>query len=147
MADQQASSNEPPRNLWRSVGAVFSGMLIVIVLSLATDQVLHVLNVYPPWGQGLYEPSLNLLALAYRCVFNVAGAYLVARVAPRNPVRHLWVFAIIGFALGSIGAIATLPLKLGPAWYPILLAISAFPCTWLAWVLFRSRRGGRAALV
>jgi len=35
----------------RSVGAVLAGFVVVAGLSLATDQVLHVLRVYPPWGE------------------------------------------------------------------------------------------------
>jgi len=138
MTVQLAAPGLPPRNLWRSTGALIAGMLAVIVLSLGTDQVLHVIHVYPPWGEAMYAPGLNLLALSYRCVYNVIGATITARLAPRNPRRHLWVFAWIGFALGTVGAIAAMPLNLGPTWYPTLLAISAFPCTWFGWVLYRA---------
>lgn len=37
-----------PRHLGRSVAAVFLGFVVVFVLSLGIDQVLHVLQVYPP---------------------------------------------------------------------------------------------------
>ena len=46
-----------PRRRWRSVGAVFLGFITVVVLSLGTDQLLHVLQVYPPWGQPMYDPG------------------------------------------------------------------------------------------
>ena len=127
----------PPRNLWRSAGAVLAGMIAIVVLSLATDEVLHVLEVYPPWGEPMHKPALNLLALSCRYIYDVAGAWVAAALAPRNPARHLWVFACIGFALGTAGAIAAIPLDLGPAWYPIALAASALPCTWLGWVLYQ----------
>jgi len=139
MSSQVADVGAIPRKLWRSTGAVFAGILTVVVLSLVTDEVLHITHVYPPWEQGMREPSLNLLALSYRCVFNVIGGYVTAWLAPRNAVRHLWVFAWIGFGLGVLGAVATIPMNLGPAWYPILLALSAFPCTWLSWKLYRAR--------
>lgn len=142
MTVQVADTNTPPGNLWRSTGAVLAGMAAVIVLSLGTDQVLHVVGVYPPWGGAMNDLGLNLLALSYRCVYNVVGAYITATVAPRNPLRHLWTFAFIGFALGTAGAIATIPMNLGPAWYPTLLAVSAFPCTWFGWVLYRARHVG-----
>jgi hypothetical protein len=48
----------------RGVVAVFLGFVAVVVLSLATDQLFHVLHVYPPWGQPMWSPALNLLALA-----------------------------------------------------------------------------------
>ena len=55
----------PSRNLWRSTGAVLLGFVTVVVLSLGTDQVLHVLAVYPPWGQPMYDTGLLFLALAW----------------------------------------------------------------------------------
>ena len=135
----------PPRNLPRSVAAVLVGTLLVIALSVGTDELLHFAHVYPDWGYPMPEPGLNLLALAYRCIYNIAGAWLTARLAPRHPARHLWAFATIGFVLGGVGAIATIPMHLGPAWYPILLALGAWPCTWLGGAAYRTTaRAARA---
>ena len=71
-----------------STAAVVVGFIVVVALSLGTDQVLHVLEVYPPWGQPMYATGLNLLALAYRSVYAVVGCYIAARLAPRNPMLH-----------------------------------------------------------
>lgn len=60
-----------PRRLGRSAAAVLLGFLAIFVLSLATDQLFHVLGVYPPWGQPMYAPGQNLLALAYRVAYAV----------------------------------------------------------------------------
>ena len=117
--------------IWKSVGAVAAGFATVVVGSLGTDQVLHVLNVYPPWGQPMHEPSLNLLALSYRVAFTVLASYLTARLAPHSPMRHAWILGFVGLFLGSVGVITTLPMKLGPAWYPIAIALTALPCAWL----------------
>lgn len=57
------TTSAPPRRLLQSVGAIFLGFIVVVALSLGADQLLHVLEVYPPWGQPMYETSLNLLAL------------------------------------------------------------------------------------
>jgi hypothetical protein len=123
----------------RSVGAVFAGFVFVVVLSLLVDQVLHVLQVYPPWGQPMRETSDNLLALSYRTLFNVGGGWLTARLSPRHPARHVGVLAGVGFVLATLGAIATVPMDLGPAWYPIALALTAVPSTLLGLVLPRRR--------
>jgi len=137
MTIPMTTTNPHPRRLWRSAGAVLLGFFAVVVLSLGTDQVLHVLEVYPPWGQPMHDPGLNLLALAYRCVYGVVGSYLTARVAPHSPMRHAWALGIIGSVVGVAGAIATIPMHLGPAWYPIALALAALPCAWLGGVLHR----------
>jgi len=126
-----------PRRLVRSTAAVFVGFISVAVLSLGTDQVLHVLEVYPPWGQPMYEPGLNLLALSYRIVYTVLGGYLTAALAPHAPMRHVFVGATIGLIMGSAGAIVAIRVAdLGPNWYPIALALTGFPCVWYGGKLY-----------
>jgi hypothetical protein len=89
----------------------------------------------------MYDPALNLLALSYRIVYTVLGGYLTAKFAPYSPMAHVWVYGIIGFALGLAGAIATIPMNLGPTWYPIAIALTALPCAWLGGVQYRLRHG------
>jgi hypothetical protein len=127
----------------RSIWAVFAGFLAVVVLSLGTDQLLHLLQVYPPWGQPMFEPRLNALALSYRIVYTVLGYYVTARLAPYAPMKHVWILAFIGLAMGTLGAITTIPMHLGPAWYPIAIAATALPCAWIAGMLYRSRQTSR----
>jgi hypothetical protein len=129
----------------KSIGAVSLGLIAVIALSLGTDQVFHSLGVYPPWGEPMRETSDNLLALFYRTVYGVIGSYIAARFAPRNPMRHAMVLGVIGFVLSAAGAIATIPMDLGPAWYPISLVVGALPGAWLGGALYRM--GGRREAV
>jgi hypothetical protein len=131
------NTSTPPRRLLRSIGAVLLGFVAVAALSLGTDQALHMLDVYPPWDQPMNDTGDNLLALAYRCVYAVVGCYITARFAPHAPMRHALVGGLIGFVLSTAGAIATIPLHLGPAWYPIALVLTALPCAWLGGVLHR----------
>ena len=143
MTTQAIAPSVHPRRLWRSTGAVLLGFLAVVILSLGTDQVLHWLKVYPPWNEGMHEPGLNLLALAYRTVYTVLGSYITARFAPHAPMYHALVGGIIGLVLSTAGAIATIPMDLGPAWYPIALAVTALPCAWLGGALYGRSAGAR----
>jgi hypothetical protein len=131
MTQTMTDIGAPPRNLWRSALAILAAFVAVFVLSLGTDQILHSLRIYPPWGEPMRETSLNLLALSYRLVFDTLGGTIAARLAPRNPMRHAIVLGIIGTVLSTLGAIGGIMADLGPAWYPILLAISALPTAWL----------------
>ncbi len=74
-------------NLLRSIGAIVLGFVAVVVLSLGTDEVLHILN--------------------------------------------------IGLVFGTAVAVATIPMHLGPAWYPISIAATALPCAWIGGALYR----------
>ena len=122
----------------RSTVAVLVGFFAVAALSLATDQLLHVLEVYPPWGEPMNEPSLNLLALSYRILYTILGGYLTARLSPHSPMRHVVVLGVLGFVIAAAGAVAAITMAdLGPNWYPIALALTGFPCVWLGGVIHR----------
>jgi hypothetical protein len=129
------------RPLARSAAAVVAAVVVNAALSLATDQLLHVLGVYPPWGVPMHEPALNALALAYRVVYGVVAGVVVARLAPHAPMRHAAVLGGVGLALATLGAVAALTrYDLGPAWYPIALAAVAFPTVWLGAAWHERRR-------
>lgn len=130
-----------PRPL-RSIAAVLAGFISVVLLSLATDQVLHVLKVYPPWGQPMFEPGLNLLALSYRMVYGVLGSYIAARLAPRYPMWHAVILGVIGLPPGVAGVVVAFKTNLGPAWYPVALVVATLPCAWLGGALYRMKHQG-----
>jgi hypothetical protein len=126
----------------RSVVAVIAGFVAVAGLSLATDQLFHVFEVYPPWGEPMYDTGLNALALSYRIVYTVLGGFITARLAPRAPMRHVMILGIIGLIAGSAGAIGAIAIGgLGPNWYPIAIAVTAYPCTWLGGLIGSGSRG------
>lgn len=127
----------------RSAAAVVAGFVAVVALSLATDQLFHVLRVYPPWGEPMRDPAPNLLALGYRCCYTVLGMYLTARLAPAAPMAHALVGGAIGTVIGIVGAVVTIPMDLGPAWYPIAIPVTALPCAWLGGALHRRRAAAR----
>lgn len=134
-----AESAAHPRRLMSSVGAVLLGMFVVVVLSLGTDQALHVLEVYPPWGEPMQDVGDNLLALAHRCLYGILGSYLTARFAPHSPMRHVWVGGGIGFGLSLAGLVAATRVNLGPIWYPAAISLTALPCALLGGVLHQRR--------
>jgi hypothetical protein len=135
-----ASPSAHPRQWLRSTGAIVAGFIATAVLSLATDQLFHVLDVYPPWGQPMHEPGLNALALGYRILYGIMGGYITARLAPHSSVRHAVILGIIGFVVATVGAIGAITqYDLGPNWYPIALALTALPCTWLGGRLYEAR--------
>ncbi len=54
-----------PGRVLRRVGAVLAGLLAVVILSTATDALMHATGVFPPLGQPMSD-GLFLLATAYR---------------------------------------------------------------------------------
>ena len=128
------------RRLGRSVAAIVVGFIAVVILSLGTDEVFHLLKVYPPWGQSMSN-ALFALATAYRLVYGVVGSYITARMAPYRPMQHALIGGAIGTVIATAGAIATWNhTELGPNWYPLALVVTALPCAWLGGKLYESKR-------
>ena len=114
------------------MGAVLAGLLFIVIITTATDALLHATGIFPPWGQPMSD-SLFLLAFAYRIVYGIAGGYITARLAPDKPVKHAVVLGVVGFVLSLGGAAATWNRgpEFGPKWYPIALIVIAIPTAWL----------------
>ena len=116
-------------NIPRSIGSVVAGFLVVVVLSTVTDLILEKLGVFPPTTGGLFIPWMLALALVYRTVYTVLGGYITSKLAPTNPKKHVLILGIIGTVAGIGGVVAGW--NLSAHWYPIALALLAFPAVWL----------------
>jgi hypothetical protein len=124
------TGRKPSQVIGRSIASVIVGFLVVAVLSLGTDEILHLAGVYPPWGQPNSDAVL-MMATAYRVLYSIAGAYVTARLAPEGPMRLALIGGAIGLALSVAGAAATWNRGLGGHWYSITIAAIAMPCAWL----------------
>ena len=125
-----------PGRRGRSAVALVTGLLVGVILSLGTDQILHVLKIYPPWGQTMSD-ELFLLATAYRVVYTILGSYIAARLAPSRPMWHAMVLGVVGLVVSIAGAAATWNTNppVGPHWYALLIAAISIPCAWLGgWI-------------
>ncbi len=120
-------------NILRSIGSVIAGFLIVVVLSTVTDLILEKLGIFPPATGGLFITWMLGLALVYRTVYTILGGYVTAKLAPTNPKKHVLILGIIGTIAGIGGVVAGW--NLSAHWYPIALAILAFPSVWLGGTL------------
>jgi hypothetical protein len=117
------------RLIGRSIFALVAGIAVGAILTVATDIVLHVTRVFPPWGQPTGD-ALLLLAAAYRIPFNIAGSFVVARLSPNWPMRHALLSGVVGVLACTVGAVTTWDKGLGAHWYPLALIAIAMPCAW-----------------
>jgi hypothetical protein len=135
MNEAQSSSR-----LLRSFGAVFAGLLAVIVLSIGTDILLRIVRIFPPLGETMANP-LFVLSTAYRTIYGIVGGYITAQLAPDRPVRHALILGFVGFVVSTAGAVLTWRLgpEFGPHWYPLALVVLAIPSSWAGgWLRWKS---------
>lgn len=116
-------------SIFKSIGAVLAGFLAVFILSILTDSILEAAEVFPPQNEPeKFVGWLLVVAFAYRSAYAVVGGYITARLAPNRPMRHVTVLGILGTIGGILGIIAGWDLS--AHWYPIALAVTAFPLVW-----------------
>lgn len=115
-------------NTFKSIWAVFAGFLVVVILSVGTDAILESAGIFPPPEQGLFVTWMLILAFVYRSIYTIAGGYVTAKLAPSNPKKHVTILGIIGTIAGLIGVIVGW--NLSSHWYPIALAVTAYPLVW-----------------
>lgn len=125
-----AGSVARPRRLGRSVVALLAGMALGIVLSIATDSFLHAVGFFPPLGQPMSSPQLAVATL-YRAIYGIVASYVIARLAPYQPLGHALIGGFIGLLASTAGAIATWNMGLGAHWYPVALIVIALPTAWI----------------
>lgn len=126
----------------RSVGAVLAGLILIFVLSTATDELLHATGAMsrgPLPMRG--AEGLILVLLAYRLLYSIGGCYLTARLAPSHPMRHALALGVVGLIFSIMGALMNAQQSLGPNWYPWALVLLALPCAWLGGRLAQQRAG------
>jgi hypothetical protein len=124
--------------IWlKSIGAVFVGLLVVGIGSEATDVALAAMMPGYDIQHGL-TTSLYGVAVVHRTLWGIAGGFAAAKLAPRAAMTHAIVLGAIGTALNVLGLVVMW--GVGDHWYPITLAVTSIPATWLGGVLAGARR-------
>lgn len=118
----------PSTSRLRRAGAVLAGLAAIFAVTTAVDIVLHATGVFPPLGEPMAD-ALFGLALAYRAAIGVAGSYLTARLAGDRAMSSALALGTVGLVLSIVGAVAMW--SFGPHWYPLAVAASALPCSWI----------------
>jgi hypothetical protein len=131
----------PVRQILRSAGAVFAGVLVGILLSLGTDVLLRAAGIFPALGVRMAS-HLLLIATAYRTAFGVMSSFLTAMLAPCRPMAHVLVLGFLGLCANAVGTVATWNKgpEFGPHWYPITLIVLALPTAWAGGKLYIARQ-------
>jgi hypothetical protein len=124
----------------RSIWAIVAGILFTVIVTTVVDIVLHATGVFPGMQTPLSD-ALAALATAYRIPISIAGAYLTAHLAPKDPMKHAMLLGYVGTVLGILGVVFSWGKGMGPNWYPVALALLAIPQCWVGGKIFEKGRG------
>jgi len=113
----------------RSIWAIVAGILVNVILSIATDIILEQAGIFTPPDQGFFVTWMLVVAFSYRLVYTFLGGYVTAWQSPSRPMRHVIILGTIGTVLSIVGIFVGWDLS--QHWYPIALAVTAFPVTWM----------------
>ncbi len=114
----------------RSIVSIVAGFIFIGSLSFGADALLRSVmpGMFSATGRVESVPVLALIIL-YVFVFAVAGCYLTARLAPRNPLKHALVLGVLGLIFNVAGTIAMW--DSAPAWYHVVALLLVMPAAWL----------------
>lgn len=124
-------------NTLKGIGAVLGGFVTVFVLSVLTDVALESAGIFPNPAEGLFDRKLLIIALLYRSAYAVLGGLVTAYLAPQNPMKHVAALGVLGTIGGCVGVYVGWDLS--EHWYPIALAITAFPLVWFGGTLRKNK--------
>lgn len=134
-----SESNGKP-SLLRSIGAIFAGIVVNVLLSVATDKLIYMAGLAPA-GQRMPDRMLAVAA-GYRIVYSVLSTYVIAALAGRRPMMHAMIAGALGLIVSIAGVVTTWNqvATYGPHWYPIALVIATLPTAWLGAKLYMMRK-------
>jgi hypothetical protein len=122
------------KTIWKSIGAVFGGFLAGTILTVAADFSMQSLGLMDMDKFKSTPTGIVLIVTLYRFIFSIAGCFIVARLAPDNPMKHAMILGWIGLGLSLLGT--AFMWDQAVAWYNMAVILMAIPCAWLGGKLF-----------
>jgi len=126
-------------NILKSIGAVLAGLIFIFATHSGVDLLLESLGIFTPTTQRFETPWMLVTATTYRTLLSIGGCFVTGILAPSRPMLHALVLGFIGLALSTAAAVVLIPMDLGPAWYPIALAVLSVPCAFVGGLIAERR--------
>jgi hypothetical protein len=122
--------------------AVVAGLAFVIAVTKGLDFAMERTGVFNVDTSEMTTGDY-LLASAYRLAIAVGGGWITARLAASRPLFLAVLLGIFGTVIALAGLFVVWYARpaLGPVWYPLVLVVTAVPCTWLGGRLAKRPQG------
>lgn len=115
----------------RSILAIVAGFFATFIAVQAGTAALKAImpDRVRPAGARVDDPVVLVATLAIVAVCAIAGCYLTAKLAPRQPMKHALLLGAIAFAMSIPLTIQVW--QLTPVWYNLYSLAAVMPYAWL----------------
>jgi hypothetical protein len=122
--------------------AVVAGLAFVIAVTKALDFAMERTGVFN-LDTSQMSTGDYVLASVYRLAIAVGGGWITARLAASRPLFLAILLGVFGTVIALAGLLVVWYASpaLGPLWYPLVLVLTAVPCTWLGGLLAKRSDG------
>jgi hypothetical protein len=114
----------------RSILAIVVGFLLIAALSFSTDAMMRsaLPEMFDANGR---TDNLGMLifSIAYVGVYAIAGCWVAARLAPKEPMKHALILGLLGLVFNIVGA--SVMWESAPVWYHVLSIALTMPFAWV----------------
>ncbi len=122
------------KSILKSIGAIIAGMIAGASLAILSDYIMAATGLMHMERFKDTPSHIVLIVILYRFVFNTAGCYLTARLAPSKPMLHALALGIIGLLLSLIGIFFMW--DQATPFYNIAIMLISLPSAWLGGKLY-----------
>jgi hypothetical protein len=122
------------KSILKSIGAIIVGFALGAILSIGSDFLLDKLGIISLDNFKQTSIGLIYIVIIYRFIFNAAGCYLTAKLAPNHPMKHVIIIGIVGTVLSIFGALVMWDKAI--PFYNISIVLISLPSAWLGGKLF-----------
>lgn len=128
--------------IFKSIGAILSGLLLGAVLSIGTDFLMDKMEIMSMENFKQTSLFVIFIVMVYRFIFNVIGCYLTAKISPNKPMKHVIIIGIIGTVLSILGSLVMWDKAI--PFYNIGVILISFPSAWIGGKLFiKNQQNGK----
>ncbi|MES2679643.1 MAG: hypothetical protein V4635_07145 [Bacteroidota bacterium] len=113
----------------RLIVSVIAGIIIAMVLSVITHEILHLAGIFPALGKPMFDTNLLWISLAYHSLYALIAAYFTAMIAEKKAKKATFILGTKEAIMWLLGTI--LLWHHAAPWYNITKALLGVPIAML----------------
>jgi hypothetical protein len=122
----------------RLILSVIAGIIIAMLLSVITHEILHLADIFPAMGKPMFDTKLLWLSLSYHCLYALIAAYFTAMIADKKAKKATFILGTKEAIMWLLGAL--LLWQHAAPWHNITKALLGVPIAMLGGDIYARHR-------